>query len=62
MRNNCDYHNQGNGNCIGCRQWNGKKCDIEDKIKSNNKTQLVHEPFPVTGRRRGSGKVTGILR
>lgn len=65
-KNNCDYHipvqQRGGGSCANCHRWSGQRCKIEDKVKRNDKTELVHESFPMTGRRRSSRGVTMVLK
>ena len=58
----CDYYKayrKDNINCPNCRHWAGVRCGIEDKVKNNSKTDLVHERLPAAGRSR---RVTGLLK
>jgi hypothetical protein len=63
MSSACDYYKAKNLkdiiNCPNCTQWSGRKCNIEDQVKRNDKTDLVHESIRGGCR---SGRVTGVLR
>ncbi|SMC63605.1 hypothetical protein [Sporomusa malonica] len=62
-KNSCDYYKAVNQddriNCPNCQNWGGAKCEIEDKVKRNDKTEMVHEPFRNIGR---SSRVTRVFK
>lgn len=61
--NGCDYYKaikKDIQNCPNCTYWGGSRCQIEQKVLSNNKSDLVHEA--VGFYRPAGSRITGVLK